>query len=116
MNKRNSQIRTLLLLLTVSFGANALTVGQFQAICQSGEQPCSEVRLLQAYVGGGLDTIASLDEKTDYLKQVYCADSRELFNVPAIIRYIETLGSEDASQNAGLMIVRYLEQNGECEK
>ncbi|WP_434358813.1 hypothetical protein NF212_03340 [Parasalinivibrio latis] len=91
-------------------------MSQFQAICQSGEIPCSEVRLLQAYVGGGLDAIASLDEKTDYLKKVYCADSRELFNVPAIIRYIEALGSEDASRNAGLMIVRYLEQNGECEK
>ena len=94
--------------------ASALTMNQFVSICESAEIACSEHPVLTAYVGGALDLIAMLDEETDYLADVYCKPPRDLFDVPAIIRYMETRQAEYANRNAMLVLIRYLEEHGGC--
>ena len=94
--------------------APALTMNQFVSICESAETACSEHPLLHAYVGGALDLIAMLDEETDYLADVYCKPPRELFDVPAIIRYMEARQTDYANRNAMLLLIRYLEEHGGC--
>lgn len=95
-------------------GANALTMEQFSNICKSSPGECSDHPLLQAYVGGALDLLATLDERTDYLHTVYCKTPKELFDVPAIIRFMEQQSEPHSSDNAMLMLVRYIEKNGGC--
>ncbi len=92
----------------------ALTMNEFANICQSANMECSEHPLLNAYVGGALDLIAMLDEETDYLDKVYCAPTDELFDVPAIIRYMPKRKDEYGDRNAMLVVIRYLEENGGC--
>lgn len=94
--------------------ATALTMNQFASICESGEADCSEHPILRAYVGGALDLIAMLDEETDYLAEVYCKPTKELFDVPAIIRYMETQQTQYADKNAMLVVIRYFEEHGGC--
>lgn len=94
--------------------ASALTMEQFTAICDAQQGECSEHPLLQAYVGGALDLIAMLDEETDYLSVVYCGEPSGLFDVPTIIRYMETHRDGYADRNAMLLVIRYFEENGGC--
>jgi hypothetical protein len=89
-------------------------MAQFSSICESAGLECSEHPVLQAYVGGALDLIAMLDEETDYLDTVYCKEPKELFDVPAIIRYMEGHQEEYADRNAMLILIRYLEEFGGC--
>lgn len=114
----NRRIPTTLAILasTLAFSdtSSALTADQFSAICDSAKVDCSEHPILQAYVGGALDLLAVLDEETDYLRSVYCVRPDRLFNVPAIIRYIEEHEEAYAAKNAMLLVVRYLEENGGC--
>jgi len=100
--------------LAVSGTASALTMNQFIRICEAAGKECSEHPVLNAYVGGALDLIAMLDEETDYLADVYCEPPETLFDVPAIIRYMETHRSEYATRNAMLVLIRYLEEHGGC--
>jgi len=93
---------------------SALTMDQFVAICESAKAECSEVPLLQGYVGGALDMIAMLDEETDYLADVYCKPTAELFDVPTIIRYMERHRPAFADKNAMLVLIHYLEEHGGC--
>lgn len=95
-------------------GASALTMDQFTAICNSGQEDCSENPILQAYVGGALDLIAMLDEETDYLTEVYCMKPAELFDVAAIIRFMDKYRKAYATRNAMLLVIRYLEEQGGC--
>ncbi|MEE9346321.1 MAG: hypothetical protein V3U88_12015, partial [Methylococcales bacterium] len=67
----------------------ALTMKQVSNICHSSPGECSDHPILRAYVGGALDLLATLDERTDYLGKVYCKKPKELFDVPAIIRFME---------------------------
>ncbi len=92
----------------------ALTLDQFIGICESDQRECSDHPIANAYVGGALDLIAVLDEETDYLQKIYCENPRELFNVPAIIRYMQQHRVEHASQNAMILVLQYLEENGDC--
>lgn len=94
----------------------ALTQQQFADICATHPGDCGEHQVLQAYVGGALDLLATLDEQTDYLARMYCGEPAELFDVPKIIRYIEQHGSDDPDNNAMLGMVRYLEAEGECPR
>lgn len=94
--------------------AEALTMSEFAGICQSATVACSEHPILNAYVGGALDLIAMLDEETDYLGAVYCRSPQALFDVPAIIRYMQSKQSEYADRNAMLVLIRYLEEKGGC--
>ncbi|MEM1187470.1 MAG: hypothetical protein AAGA95_14375 [Pseudomonadota bacterium] len=100
--------------LLVTRDASALTTDEFFRICEMGEASCSENPLLNAYVGGALDLIASLDEGTDYLQPVYCTDPRTLFKIPAIVEYMEQNRHEYAKRNAMILLIRYLEENGRC--
>ena len=99
---------------TISSPAAALTLNQFVSICDAAGVACSEHPILNAYVGGALDLIAMLDEETDYLAEVYCKAPEELFDVPAIIQYMESHQAEYGDRNAMLALIRYLEEHGGC--
>ena len=115
MNIRGMVLCTALVALSAIPGpASALTLNQFVSVCESSGQECSEHPLLNAYVGGALDLIAMLDEETDYLAEVYCRPAKELFDVPAIIRYMEKYRTEYADKNAMLVVIRYFEEHGGC--
>lgn len=101
-------------ILVFPSNTSALTMDQFAAICASHPGECSEHPILQAYVGGALDLIAMLDEQSDYLGEVYCEDPSTLFDVPAIIQYMQMHREEYADKNAMLLVIRYLEENGGC--
>ena len=94
--------------------AEALTVSGFMDLCKQSGRPCEEVPLLQAYVGGALDLIAVLHEETDYIQPVYCKDPRVLFDVAAIIGFIENRREGYEQRNAMLLVVRFLEEHGGC--
>lgn len=94
--------------------ASALTMDQFIKICESAQVECSEVPILQGYVGGALDLIAMLDEETEYLAEVYCKPTSELFDVSTIIRYMKEHRAQFADKNAMLVLIRYLEEEGGC--
>ncbi len=94
--------------------ASALTMNQFSQICGTAEVECSEHPILRAYVGGALDIIAVLDEESDYLGELYCKDPTDLFDVPSIIRYMQTHQEAYATRNAMLLVVQYLEEKGGC--
>ena len=92
----------------------ALTLDQFIGICESNQGECSDHPIANAYVGGALDLIAVLDEETDYLQKIYCESPGELFNIPAIIRYMQQRRAEHASKNAMIPVLQYLVENGDC--
>lgn len=93
----------------------ALTMKQVSDICHSFSGECSAHPIIRAYVGGALDLLATLDEQTDYLGKVYCKKPKELFDVPVIIRVMEQGGEQYATDNAMLVLVRYLEEHGSCK-
>lgn len=95
-------------------GATALTMEEFSHICQSSPGKCSDHPALQAYVGGALDLLATLDEQTDYLKKLYCQEPNKLFDVPTIIRFMEQRSEQYAKSNAMLVLIRYFEEHGGC--
>lgn len=101
-------------ILVFPSNTSALTMDQFAAICASHQGECSEHPIVQAYVGGALDLIAMLDEQSDYLGEVYCDNPSTLFDVPAIIQYMQIHREEYADRNAMLLVIRYLEENGGC--
>lgn len=110
---RVAAVVTLLLPLYVP-SASALTMKQFSDICRSSPEECSDHPILQAYVGGALDLLATLDERTDYLGRVYCKESKELFDVPTIIRFMVQRSEQYAGDNAMLVLVHYFEERGGC--
>lgn len=93
---------------------SALTMQQFSAICDSAPGECRDHPILQAYVGGALDLLATLDEETGYLDKLYCRESKDLFDVSAIIRFMQAHGDEYATRNAMLLMVGYFEETGGC--
>ena len=95
--------------------ATALTMKQVSDICHASSGECSDHPIIRAYVGGALDLLATLDERTDYLGKVYCKKPKELFDVPTIVRFMELRGEQYASDNAMLVLVRYFEENGGCQ-
>ncbi len=94
--------------------ASALNTEDFFRICEMGKVPCNENQLLNAYIGGALDLVASLDENTDYLQTIYCEDPRELFDIPSIVAYMDQHRQEYANRNAMMLLIRYLEEHGGC--
>ncbi len=108
---------TALLVLGLSLyatSATALTMKQFSDICHSSSGTCSDHPIVQAYVGGALDLLATLDEKTNYLNKLYCKEPKELFDVPAIVRFMEQRSKQYATNNAMLVLLRYVEEHGDC--
>ena len=92
----------------------ALNVSDFMAICAQAGGKCEEVPILQAYIGGALDLVAMLHEETDYVKPIYCKDTRLLFDVPAIIKFIEDNQAGNEKKNAMMLMIRFLEKYGGC--
>ena len=103
-----------LLALSLPERAEALRVGEFMAICTQSGMACEDLPVLNAYVGGGLDLIAMLHEETDYIEPVYCKDPKALFDVRAIIRFIEEHHQGNEDKNAMLLMIKFLEVNGGC--
>ena len=100
--------------LTAVPSAQALRVSEFVAICEQANMPCKDVPILNAYVGGALDLIAALHEDTDYIKPIYCKDTKQLFDVPAMIKFIETHQSGNENKNTMLLLIKFLETYGDC--
>ena len=115
MNLLLTLVASLLFVLTPT-KASALTVEQFQQICQSTPGECSGNGTLQAYVGGALDLLATLNDQTDYLNKLYCKQPTTLFDVSAIIRFMQAHSQAHDQQNAMLLMVRYFEQRGGCNE
>jgi hypothetical protein len=116
MNVRLLVTTLVTLLLTLhATSATALTMKQVYDICHSSPGQCSDHPIIRAYVGGALDLLATLDERTDYLGKVYCKKPKELFDVPAIIRFMELRSEQYATDNAMLVLVRYFEEHGGCK-
>lgn len=103
------------LLSVLSSSASALNMEQFSNICESAPGECRDHPILNAYVGGALDLLATLDEDTAYLDKLYCKDPKAIFDVPAIIRFMQVHREGYADRNAMLLVVRYFEENGGCE-
>lgn len=95
--------------------AYSLTMSQFMKICESSTKSCEEQPLLNAYVGGALDVIAVLDEESSYLDGLYCLEPSGLFDVKAIIGFMQAHHRDYADKNAMLLVVRYLRENGGCQ-
>lgn len=104
------------IMCSASHSASALTTAEFMQACEAVDLSCSEHPLLHAYIGGGLDLLATLDEETAYMETLYCGDPKEVFDVPAIIRYMEDKQDEYADRNAMLLLVRYFEERGGCDE
>lgn len=115
MTIRSMAIAFLALFYLHSPPVSALTVEQFSNICDSAPGECSDHPMLQAYVGGALDLLATLDEQTSYLDRLYCKEPEALFDVPAIIRFMQAHREGNASKNAMLLVVHYFEENGGCQ-
>lgn len=115
MRSRFSSIIVFVLAILQPIIAPALTMEQFSRICDSVPGNCSNHPVLQAYVGGALDLLATLDEDTRYLGQLYCKEPKALFDVPTIVRFMQVHQDEYATRNAMLLLVRYFEDNGGCQ-
>ena len=105
----------LLLLLCISQTAYGLTHAGVKEICDASPVACEQHPILQAYVGGALDLVATLDEQTDYLAPVYCKHPSELFDVPAMIQHILNAESRQPDDNAMLSVIDYLVTFGGCQ-
>lgn len=101
-------------ILSLSTNSKAITVDQFFGVCETEDHQCAEHPIKQAYIGGALDLIAVLDEETEYLDTVYCKKPKELFDIPAIIQYMELHREDYANQNAMILVLQYLVENGDC--
>lgn len=110
-------VTTLITLLFILHApsATALTMKQISDICHSSPGKCSDHPIVQAYVGGALDLIATLDERTNYLKKVHCKQPKALFDVPKIINYMEQHSKQYAKDNAMFVLVKYFEEHGGCK-
>jgi len=116
MNARLFATSVMALLLSLQVpSALALTMKQVTDLCHSSPDECSEHPIIQAYIGGALDLLATLDERTDYLAKVYCKTPAELFDVPAIIHFMDQQREQYAKDNAMLVFVRYFEAHGGCK-
>lgn len=116
MVRTNLSLVMTLMLGLYTTSTQALTVQQFSDICASAPGECSELPVIQAYVGGALDLLATLDEQTEYLETLYCKEPQKLFDVAAIVRFMQQQPEQSANSNAMLLLIRYFEQNGGCEK
>ena len=92
----------------------ALTMKQVSDICHSSPGECSDHPIIRAYVGGALDLLATLAERTDYLEKLYCKEPKKLFDASAVIRFMEQRSEQYATDNAMLVLVRYFEEHGGC--
>lgn len=104
-----------LLVLGLPTMSAAMTVADLKGICERVEGPCESSPLLNAYIGGSLDMIATLDERTEFLGEVYCRPTEEFFDVAAIIRYAQRAARRaEPKANAMTLVVAYLVEEGGC--
>lgn len=105
-----------LLLFIYSASAFSLTIHQFSEICRSEQGKCSDNLVINAYVGGALDLLATLHEETEYLETLYCKEPAALFDVPTIIRYMEQRALRSDQRNAMFLFIGFFEKRGGCNQ
>lgn len=113
MKARKLGVAILILWSIQSTGVSALTTREFFSICEFTPSECGKHPALQAYLGGALDLLATLDEQ-GYLDKMYCKKPKALFDIPAIIHFMHIHIDEYSSRNAMLPVIRYLEEKGAC--
>lgn len=106
----------LCLILMYSGNAFSLTIQQFSELCHSSDGQCSANPAINAYIGGAVDLLATLQERTDYIEKLYCKESAHLFDVPTIIAFMERQAGIADQANAMLLFIEYFEQNGGCNQ
>ena len=105
-----------LLLLLLATPAQAMKISEFSQICASTPAPCADIPLIRAYVGGALDLLASLDENTEYLTQIYCKPAQELFDAARIIQFMQSHQNENPARNAMVLVIQYMEEESGCSQ
>jgi len=100
--------------LCLSINTSALTAKEFNGICEANTVECHDIPAVQAYIGGALDLLATLDEQTEHLDKIYCKDTKELFQIPEIVKYMNTHAEAYASRNAMILLVKYVKEKGAC--
>ena len=96
--------------------AYGLTTAEFFKICKGhGATKCSDVPILQAYIGGSLDLLATLVDHSDYMEQLYCVEPEKLYSVELIMAYMEKERASYESANAMNLVIKYFEENGGCD-
>ena len=101
-------------LFVMTHQANALTVQQYKDACATQETNCDQHPILNAYIGGALDLLASLQDETDYLSTLYCKQPEELFDIKKISNFIENSDTQHNNKNAMLLLIAYFEEHGGC--
>ena len=94
--------------------AQALTTEGFFQICDAGKVPCKAHQLLNAYLGGALDLVATLDEAGVFRRPLYCVSPEEVFDMEEIINFMHAHKDEYADRNAMWPVIRYFQQHGRC--
>ncbi|RBP51740.1 hypothetical protein [Arenicella xantha] len=103
-----------LLMVVLSCSAQALTVGQVQGICAEYDTSCRDNPFLQAYVGGGLDMLATLKEQGTLTGIQLCEPSDELFDVDKILDFLSSAKDDAKAKNAMHQVISYLQREGSC--
>jgi len=103
------------LTLVCPINVTALTTDEFLRACEAGPKTCVDHPVLRAYLGGAMDLLATLDEKTPYLAKIYCKSPEELFQIADIVDYLHRHRRAYGSENAMLPVVRYFEEFGGCK-
>ncbi len=103
-------------LLPLTPPAQAMKISEFTQICGSTPMPCTDIPMIRAYVGGALDLLAALDENTDYLTTIYCKPTQELFDTAKVIQFMQAHQSENPSRNAMMLVIQYMEEQGDCSE
>ena len=103
------------LLFLIPNESKALTTKQLFEICASNNKPCKELAMVNAYLGGAFDLLGTLKDETNYLKKIYCDSPQSLFDTTKVLEYMEKHKEGYLNKNAMLLVIRYLEENGNCK-
>lgn len=113
-----SKFITLILGFGIMFGgissAHSLTVQEVQSICSQQTTLCADNLVIQAYIGGGLDMLASLYEHEVLHGVRFCKSPQALFDVTNIINFLLTLEGGARAQNAMRQVTTYLQGESGC--
>lgn len=113
-------MKTHLFFLTVLFftssSSSALTTKELLKVCGLKNQPCHTLPFANAYIGGALDLLGTLQENEQLNLQFSCASPNKLFKVKRILDYIEENQISNENQrfyedkNAMTLVIKYMEE------
>jgi hypothetical protein len=101
--------------ILASAPVSALSIADFHHWCnQTPSVQCHDLVPVQAYVGGALDAIGLLQAEQQFVKPLFCKKPQDLFQLPAIIDFMNANAKPDDKRNAIVLVVEYLAVNGGC--